>query len=136
MLLGLTWLASGCAGRDPAPSVADAYAPATAGAASVGVVYLELTNGDRADTLIGAHAPNARAAEIHGTTMEQGMMRMRPVPALPLGRREHVRFEPGGLHVMLLDLAGPLRPGDEFTLVLEFERAGPIEVRVEVRALA
>lgn len=116
------------------PTVSGAHAPATAGDARVGVVYLQLTNGEAADTLVGVRATNADRVEIHGTTMEQGMMRMRPVAALPLGRREVVRFEPGGLHVMLIGLAKPLRAGDRFTLWLEFERAGAREVPVEVRA--
>ncbi len=44
-----------------------------------------------------------------------------------------VTFEPGGLHVMLIGLHQDLEPGDVFTLTLEFENAGSVDVLIEVQ---
>jgi copper(I)-binding protein len=43
-----------------------------------------------------------------------------------------VKFEPGGLHIMLVGLAHPLASGSDFPLTLRFEKAGELTVRVRV----
>jgi hypothetical protein len=44
-----------------------------------------------------------------------------------------VSLEPGGYHIMLLDLAEPLEDGDTFELTLRFEQAGEMDLTVDVR---
>lgn len=44
-----------------------------------------------------------------------------------------VTLEPGGLHVMMLDLAAPLETGDTFDLTLNTDDGESITVSVEVR---
>ena len=60
-------------------------------------------------------------------------MTMRHVAAVELPSGETVAFEPGGLHVMLTELAGPLESGSSFELTLTFARAQPQTVTVEIR---
>lgn len=115
--------------------VADAWARATPPGAATGAVYFVLTGGDAGDRLLGVSSPIAERAEMHVTTMSDGMMRMRPFEDLPLAPAETVRFEPGGRHVMLIGLKQPLREGDTVPLTLTFERAGAIDVQVEVRSV-
>lgn len=43
-----------------------------------------------------------------------------------------VVFEPGGLHVMLLDV-DELSEGDSIEVVLEFEESGPITIEAAVQ---
>ena len=45
-----------------------------------------------------------------------------------------MRFQPGGLHVMLFGLKQPLKAGEHFPLTLEFEKAGKVEVQVQVES--
>jgi periplasmic copper chaperone A len=71
----------------------------------------------------------------HGS-MGGGMMTMREVEAIQLPAGKMVLLQPGGLHVMLLDLAAPLEIGATFTAVLEFAVSDPIEVTFEVRDTA
>jgi copper(I)-binding protein len=61
------------------------------------------------------------------------MAHMRAVPELEVPAGATIRFEPGGLHVMLIGLREPLVAGQLFTLQLEFEHAGRHSVPVEVR---
>ncbi|MCU0259634.1 MAG: copper chaperone PCu(A)C [Ilumatobacteraceae bacterium] len=68
--------------------------------------------------------------------MEGGMdgaMVMQQIPFLELPADETVSLEPGGYHVMLLQLAEPLEVGDTFDATLVFESADPVVVSVEVR---
>ncbi len=63
-----------------------------------------------------------------------GAMTMRELEdglVLPVG--ETVNLEPGGYHVMLLDLPDPLETGDTFDLTLEFESGESQVVSIEVR---
>ncbi len=61
------------------------------------------------------------------------MTSMRPVDQVPLPSGEVVRLEPGGLHLMLEELAGPLEAGSRFEVTLTFREAGTKSVEVEVR---
>ncbi|MDY7105311.1 MAG: copper chaperone PCu(A)C [Actinomycetota bacterium] len=62
-----------------------------------------------------------------------GAMTMQPVESLELPAGEAVVMEPGGYHVMLLELAEPLEAGGTFDLVLDFETAEDETISVEVR---
>lgn len=65
-------------------------------------------------------------------SMAEGMT-MQPVSAIDVPAGETVVLEPGGYHVMLLELVEPLEEGQTFDLTLTFEQAGEITVPVEVR---
>jgi copper(I)-binding protein len=111
------------------------WARASAGMAKTGAAYLTIvSHGEAADRLIAAASPVARKAEIHGHSMEGGVMRMRPVAAVEIAPGQATVLEPGGLHVMLIGLHSPLAPGQRFPLTLSFESAGDIEVEVAVHA--
>jgi copper(I)-binding protein len=138
--------------------VSDAWARTSASLQTTGAVYLSITGGDGADRLVGALAPVtiANTTEIHETVAAEastpsipmgsemsgtsttaaggGMMSMRPVSGIDIPAKDHVDLKPGGYHIMLFDLVSPLALGQTFTLTLTFEKAGIIEVPVEVRA--
>lgn len=111
--------------------VRDAWSPATP--ASVAAVYIEIT-ANEADTLLGGTAPMAQSAQMHETSEEDGLMRMRPLEQLPLKAGETVRFKRGGKHFMLMGLNQPLPEGSKFPMTLRFAKAGEIPITVEVRA--
>jgi copper(I)-binding protein len=67
-----------------------------------------------------------------GMGMAEGMV-MQPIEELELPAGETVALEPGGYHIMLLELAEPLVAGDTFELTLTFREAGEQTVTVEVR---
>ena len=72
--------------------------------------------------------------EIHETTMDDaGTMMMGEVPAIDVPAGATVMLEPGGYHIMLMNLAAPLETDQEFDVVLTFEAAGDVTVPVEVR---
>jgi copper(I)-binding protein len=62
-----------------------------------------------------------------------GSMTMQEVARVEVPAGETVAFEPGGYHVMLIDLAEPLVAGETFEMELTFEKAGTVTVEVEVR---
>lgn len=114
---------------------AGAWAPASAGAARAGAVYMEIRNrGAGADRLIGASSPAAAAAELHTHVATGDVVRMRRLDGVDVPAGGAVRFAPGGRHVMLIGLRRKLTAGGRLSLTLVFDKAGPVAVEVEVRA--
>ena len=105
--------------------VAEPAGPATA-------AYFEIENtSETGDRLIGVSADVAKA-EIHRSFSESGTMHMEAMAFVDVGGGEVVVFRPGGLHVMLLDVAD-LQAGDTVNIILEFEEAGLVEIEAPVR---
>jgi len=103
---------------------------------SAGVVYMTIVGGDQSDRLVSVSVSSdvAAMAELHESVMaEDGTMTMRAVSDVDIGSGSTVLFEPGGLHVMLVQLVDPLEMGATFSLVLTFERAGDLTIEVEIR---
>ena len=121
----LVWLAFAGAAVAQAPSVKIDHAWSRAAMAGRnGVVYLTITAGRSGDRLIGVASPVAEKTELHESLMEQGVMKMRGVTALPIAPEQTVTLAPGGLHIMLLRLKQPLHEGDSVPVTLTFEKAG------------
>lgn len=116
-------------------TITQPWSRATPPGAAVGAAYLDIINTGAADTLVGVESPVAADVEVHVDYEEGGLMRMRPVPRLPVPARGHVHLGSGGLHVMLMRLKQPLKEGEHFPLTLVFEHAGRILVQVPVRGL-
>ena len=69
------------------------------------VAYLVVENrGSARITLVGAESSAARVMEIHESFIEDNMYRMRRRTEVEIPARDTVRFEPGGLHLMLFDV--------------------------------
>jgi hypothetical protein len=59
-------------------------------------------------------------------------MSMHPQESVPIPERGQVTFEPGGLHVMLVNLKRDLAEGEQIELILRFREAGEITLQVPV----
>lgn len=112
------------------------WARATPPGAKVAAGYLEIRNsGKEADRLLSASTPVAKRVEMHITQRDGEVVKMREVKSLDIPAGGTRKLEPGGTHLMLIELAQPLKQGERFRLRLRFERAGDLEADVEVRAL-
>ena len=111
--------------------VSNAWARATPAKAENGVAYLTIRS-PTADRLLSDSSPVAKKTELHTMEMSGMVMKMRPLAGLDIPAAQPVTLKPGGDHVMLLGLNGPLREGQSFPLTLTFEKAGAREVTVAV----
>jgi len=105
------------------------------GAVSAQTGRLEVDNAWARATLVAASSPIAKKAEMHTMSMEGMVMKMRPVAGIDLPAGQAVTLQPGGLHIMLVDLAKPLKAGQTFPLTLTFEKAGSKTVNVAVEKI-
>jgi hypothetical protein len=122
------------AGSSDGVAVSAAWARSSPAGVTAGAAYVTLESGVD-DRLIGVEVPAdvAAAVEIHEMVVDTGAeMTMRRVSSVDLPSDEAVVFEPGGLHMMLVDLAGPLESGATFVLTLTFATAEPQTVAVEI----
>ncbi|MBX3518924.1 MAG: copper chaperone PCu(A)C [Xanthobacteraceae bacterium] len=110
---------------------------ATPAGAEVAAGYLTITNkGLSADRLVSFSTEISGQPEVHEMSNEGGVMKMRPLKnglAIPAGAT--VKLQSAGYHLMLMKLKNPLVAGQRYKATLVFEKAGPVEVEFEVRAM-
>ncbi|MFN2349337.1 MAG: copper chaperone PCu(A)C [Thioalkalivibrio sp.] len=98
--------------------------------------YLTLRNTSDTDRrLVGARSTVSDRVELHthDHDMQSGMMRMRHVEAIDLPAGETVALEPGGHHIMIMNLQSDLQPGVDVPLTLEFDDGSTLELQAPVR---
>lgn len=144
-----TLLLAGCGAAEPAaPDAASAHASdsahaepisltggwAKAGEGMTGVFGTVENHGDGDITLTGVDSPAAATVELHETVTSGAAATMREVEGgftIPAGGS--FVLEPGGNHIMFMDLAEPLLAGDEVPLTLRFDDGSEVEVEVLVK---
>ena len=97
-------------------------------------VFMVLKNQGSTDhALVGARSEAARIVELHTHINEGGMMKMRRIERIEVTAGASTVLEPGGLHVMLIDLERSINEGDEVTVELEFEDGSTLQVTAPAR---
>jgi periplasmic copper chaperone A len=117
--------------------ITQAWARATPGGAKIGGGYVTVENkGAAPDRLIGGSADIAVKVEVHEMAMNNGVMTMRPLDkGLTIEPGKTVKLAPGGYHLMMFDLKGPLKQGDKVPVTLEFEKAGKVKLSLDVQGI-
>ena len=75
----------------------------------------------------------ADTSEMEDGDHSDGAMMMQPVESIDVPAGGSVSLEPGGIHIMLLELAEPLEAGTSFDLTLILDDGEEHQVSVEVR---
>ena len=117
-------------------SVTDAWARATMPGQQVSGAYMQLQS-DADARLVSVSSPAVPRVEVHEMKMDGNVMRMREVKAIDLPKGKTVTLQPGGFHIMLMNLPKPIAVGDVIPLTLVVESGGKrqtIEVKAEARA--
>lgn len=98
----------------------------------VAAAYFTLTGGGEDDRLIGASSDVAATAQVHEVVTEGSSSQMQEVEGIDIPAGGAITFEPGGYHLMLIDLDHALEVGEEVEFTLEFENAGEVTVTADV----
>lgn len=96
--------------------------------------FMILKNTSAQDVVLtSATSELARATELHNHINDNGVMRMREVSEIVVPAGQSVELKPGGLHVMFMGLATPLKQGEQgvFTLVDQSGREYPVQAPVK-----
>lgn len=111
--------------------VHDAWAR-TAAQGENGALYLVIRSA-KEDELLGISSEVAEAVEMHESMLNGDVMEMHPLHSVPLKPGAEVKFEPGGLHVMLVGLKQDLKVGSEIEATLDFRNSSDLTLRIPVR---
>ena len=123
---------SACGGETEAPvpanpdappgiSVSDAQMNLPAVAGNPAAVYFSITNDSDQQAIVrAANVAGAESAMMHQTAKWDNQSDMQEVFQLAVPARETLILEPGGLHVMAMNVAEDLAPGDTTEVTLTF----------------
>ena len=116
--------------------VSDFWTRATLPNQKVGGGYMVITNnGEEEDRLVSISSPASGEVEVHEMSMENDIMRMRPLEGgivIPAG--ETVELAPGGYHLMFQELEEGFVEGETVAVTLTFEKAGDVTLELPVLA--
>jgi periplasmic copper chaperone A len=103
--------------------------PAVAG--NPAAVYFDVVNTGERDRMIRAASVAGAGSSMMHVTNEDGMQETLQVMAKA---GETVKFEPGGKHVMAMDLADTVKPGSTAEVTVTFVGGDKVSFPAEVRA--
>jgi len=110
---------------------------ATPKGAGVGGGYMKITNtGAAPERLVSGSADVSSRFELHEMSMDNGVMKMRPVvKGIEIKPGETIELKPGGYHVMFLGLKKSFTQGEHVKATLAFEKAGKVDVDFTVEGI-
>jgi copper(I)-binding protein len=121
---------AGCTSGSPALEVESPQAKLSPAMVGVGSAFLTIVNkGSGNDTLVAARA------EIPGTITELHDVldgKMTKIAKIPIPSNGSVILRPGSLHIMIFNMPRTVEAGQNFTLVLTFEKSGEKQVSVKL----
>ncbi len=116
--------------------IEQAWARATPPGAKAGAIYLTLrNNGTESDRLVGVEGDIGDHLAVHSHVMANGMAQMRPVDGVDVPPHGQVEFKPGGYHIMVMGLHGPLVAGQHAKVTLILQKAGRLPLDAIVRPI-
>jgi len=133
-LLAFVFVVAACGEQIGPPVVAsNIVVTAPASGMPMAAAYLDITNRSGASIRItGVTSPDYESVEMHETTIEDGVARMRAIPVLEITDGETATFERGGKHLMLMR---PVDTPDVVTLNFYSEDQLLLSVNAEFTAV-
>jgi copper(I)-binding protein len=97
-------------------------------------LYMTIRNtGEQSDRLLQVKSDVATRIELHTVEKRGNDMVMHQVPGIEVPAGGEVQLMPGSFHVMLFGLTRDLKTGDVIDFTLQFEKAGSVSIKAQVR---
>lgn len=116
-------------------TVDDAWVRATVAQQASTGAFMRITS-TTDSKLVGVQSPVAKIVQIHQSSMVNDVMSMKEVAEVPLPAGKTVQIEPEGYHIMLINLVGQVKEGDQVPLTLTVENADGQKETIQVNATA
>ncbi|MDT0604942.1 copper chaperone PCu(A)C [Thalassotalea castellviae] len=112
------------------------YIRATIPGTTVSSAYMEIKNTSKQDiVLIGATSKVSDRIEIHEHVMNDEMMRMQQRESLTIAANDSVVLQPSGYHLMIFNLAEPLKVDANVELTLQFSDKKTVNILLPVQSI-
>lgn len=116
--------------------IVDPYVRAVPPGQTVSAAFMQLKNtSDQKHAIVNAKSTISKVVELHTHTHENGMKKMRQVEKMEIPANGETILQPGGLHIMLIDLQGTLTLDQKIALTLEFEDGSTKNIEAPVRKI-
>jgi len=113
--------------------VKNAWVRATVQGQKATGAFMQIT-APAASTLVSISTPVAAVAEVHEMKMDGDVMRMRPLTkGLELPAGTAVQLQPGGYHLMLMELKLPLQKDTTIPITLTLQNSKGVQSTQELR---
>jgi hypothetical protein len=145
--LAAALLAAACAreenpnGARPCPvkgtvSIEEAWIRAQPDQGANSAAYFTLCNGGGEPVSVSKLAASiAGMAEAHETVTDaSGRKSMQPLRVLSIAPGERVILEPGGMHLMLMELKAPIAAGDSTTITVSFSNGSSVSAEAVAKS--
>ncbi len=100
------------------------------------VLFMKIVNtSDAPDKLVSAQSNISQRVEFHGHEEKEGAMNMRKVGFIEVPQKGNKLLTSGGIHLMLIKVNRPLKPGDSAEVTLSFENQGNVQFLAPVKAM-
>ncbi len=114
-------------------TISDGWVRAMPPGSYMTAAYLSLeNNAEESLKLISITSSAAKDCSIHETVIEDGMSRMHQLNAIELPPSTKISLQPGGMHIMLMELNKPLIKGESFPLQLEFSDGSVKKIELKI----
>ena len=133
VLIGLALVACGPSETtDTGIVISDARIQAPLKGKTTTAGYLEVTNLSKVDdALIGVESPIAETVEVHQSSQEDGLIKMRRQVSVDLKAGESIEFKPGSYHLMLFGVDLSDQPQDA-ALTFKFKHAPTVTIIADI----
>ena len=137
LMLGASGLAHAHEHKAGSLKIVHPWVRATPTGAQVAGGFVTILNtGSVPDRLLGGTIAKSARTEVHATSIEGGIARMRPVEGgLEIKPGATVKLAPGSYHLMFVDLKGSFIDGEMVEGTLQFQKAGTVRVEFEVQSV-
>ena len=115
----------------------NAYVREVPPVSATSAAFMTLRNTGAEDhAVVAARSPAAAVVELHTHVMgDDGMHRMREVEKVDVPAGGETVLQPGGLHVMLINLTAPLKAGEQVELTLVYGDGSEETLSAEVKTV-
>lgn len=115
-------------------SVEDAWIREVPPGSPAAAVFMVITNSsDKAVRVVSMASPIAQRVEWHDMKRENGLVRMTQRKVIELPANARVQLQPGGSHVMLLDMQKAPSTGSQVPVILNLDNGQQFTINAVVR---
>lgn len=116
--------------------ISDPYGRASPPGTTNSAAFMLIQNTSKQErALISAKTTAAQVTELHTMVMHNQHMQMRKVESIAIPAEGETKLQPGGFHIMLLNLVKPLKEGESITIDLNFDDGSTQTITAPVKSV-
>lgn len=136
LVAGLVAISFSALAADSTLTIDDPYVRLIPPGTTTTGAFMTIRNAGDADRkLVNALSPVSDKVQLHTHMNENGVMKMREIPDIPVRAKGEVALKPGSYHIMLIDLKTELKEGELVPITLNFDDGSTTQVEATVRKL-